>query len=277
MSGRRGDLLSALALALATALGAWAFLSPFRRPIDAMASPSVSARAAEAPLLVLGLLGLCLAVIVGNLETRRMDSRVVAVLGVLVGLNAALRLVTGPLGVSAVFFLPILCAYVFGADFGFLLGTLSMLVSALLTGGLGPWLPFQMFTAGWCGMVAGWLPRFRRPAAALAVLVPWGIASGFLFGLLTNLWFWPYLLHAAPGQGYAEGLSFGDVLLRYLAFYVATSSWWDAGRALGTGILLVIAGPPVLRVLDRFDRRWRFTHLSAEAGPAQPGSTLPQI
>lgn len=257
--GRRslGDGLSAMITLLASALGVWAFVRPFYSPIEQGAA--TSARAGEAPFLILGLLGLCLLVVIANLETRRMDSRLVAVLGVLVGLNAALRLVSGPLGASAMFLLPILCAYVFGAEFGFLLGALSMWVSALLTGGLGPWLPFQMFGMGWCGLVAGWLPRFpNHPRLELAVLVPWGFVSGFVFGVTLNLWIWPYLVIETAGQSYGAGLGWGETLWRFMAYYLATSSWWDAGRALGNVALLLAVGPPVLRLLRRFERRFRF-------------------
>lgn len=259
---RWGDPLSALTLLLATLLGVHALVRPLGGPVETTAVGDFSARAGEAPFLVLGLLGLCLLLVVANLETRRMDARLVAVLGVLVASNAALRLVSGPLGASAIFLLPLLCAYVFGADFGFLLGALSFLVSALLTGGIGPWLPFQMFGMGWCAMVAGWLPRVPgRPKRALALLVPWGFASGFFFGLVTNLWFWPYLdLPSAGGPDQAYEASLGPLATagRYFAFYLATSSWWDAGRALGNVVLLVVAGPPVLRLLERFEQRFRF-------------------
>jgi len=44
---------------------------------------------------------------------------------------------------------------VLGPGFGFVLGLLAMLGSALVTGGVGPWLPFQMLGAAWIGLGAG--------------------------------------------------------------------------------------------------------------------------
>ncbi|MEE8522691.1 MAG: ECF transporter S component [Thermoanaerobaculia bacterium] len=259
---RRGDLLSALTLALASALGLWAFLHPFFGLSGGALSPSgdrAAAHAQDAPLVLLGLVGLCLLVVIANLETRRMDARVVAVLGVLVGINASLRLVSGPLGASATFFLPILCGYVFGADFGFLLASLSVLAAALLTGGVGPWLPFQMFATGWCGMISGWLPRLDgRLGIACAMLAVWGGLVGFLFGAIINLWFWPYLVPTNTAHHWQAGIGLTETLVRYAVFYLATSSWWDAGRAVGNVILLLALGPPVLRLLRRFQRRFQF-------------------
>lgn len=258
MSRPLDRLISALVLLAASGLGAWFFLAPF---------VSGGAVQPSAPGLFLALLGLSLAVIVANLETRRMDGRWLAALGILVGLNATLRLVSGPAGVSAVFFLPILAGFVFGADFGFLLGTLSLLVSALIASGIGPWLPFQMLAAGWSGMVAGWLPRFGsggRERWETPMLAGWGAVSGVAYGVLLNLWFWPFLVAPAGSGTFEPGAALAESVRRYAAFYLATSLWWDLARAAGNVLLILLLGPPVLRLLRRFERRFRFTAAEAE-------------
>jgi len=189
--------------------------------------------------------------------------QLVAVLGILLAINATLRLIPGPAGFSAIFFLPIVCGYVFGAEFGFLVGALSLLLSSLITSGVGPWLPFQMFAAGWTGMIAGWLPRApRRPRVELAILAGWGVLSGFLYGAVMNLWFWPYLL--TPGDTistWQPGTRVTETLVRYAVFYVTTSLWWDAARAFGNLILLLATALPVMRLLRRFQARFRFSIL----------------
>lgn len=257
--------LSTLILALASWLGLWAFLYPFflPQPAQTEAARPEMAHAGDAPLIFILLLGLCMVVIIANLETQRMDARLVAVLGVLVGVNAVLRLAPGPLGFSGMFFLPILCGYVFGADFGFLLGAFSLLASAIITGGAGPWLPFQMFAAGWVGMVGGWIPKAASVRLAVVLLAGWGLVSGLLYGMVMNLWFWPYL--AAPRNGPAmfwqTGLGPATAFARYMLFYVTTSLWWDVGRAAGNLVLILLAGGPILRLLFRFRHRFRFTVL----------------
>jgi len=252
--------LPGLILILASILGAWAFLSPFFAPATRGELAINNAHANDAPLIFGLLLGLCLLVIVASLETRELNSQFVAVLGVLVAINATLRLIPSLAGFSAVFFLPILCGYVFGADFGFLLGALSLLLSAFLTSGVGPWLPFQMFAAGWSGMVAGWLPRApQHPRFELGLLMAWGIASGFLFGAVMNLWFWPFLI--APSDApdtWTPGIGLIETLTRYGVFYLATSLGWDAARAIGNLLLLLLVGAPILPLLRRFHARFQF-------------------
>jgi energy-coupling factor transport system substrate-specific component len=255
-----GRGLSALILVLATLLGGIAFLYPFFVPQRGGSAHAFMAHSADAPVTFLILLLLCLVVVVANLETRQMDSKVVAVLGILVAINAALRLIPGPAGFTAMLFLPILCGYAFGADFGFLLGALSLLVSAIITGGMGPWLPYQMFSAGWIGMASAWVPRLRRFGRAEVVLLAlWGALLGLLFGAIMNLWFWPYLID--PGVSSTQwqpGSGLWATLGRYAAFYLATSLWWDMGRAVGNFLLILLFGAPILRLLRRFQRRFRF-------------------
>ena len=64
----------------------------------------------------------------------------------------------------ALFFTIVLAGRVFGAGFGVVLGCSTLFASAIITGGVGPWLPYQMFGASWVGLLAGLLPRLRGKA-----------------------------------------------------------------------------------------------------------------
>ncbi|MCB9161966.1 MAG: hypothetical protein H6644_19315 [Caldilineaceae bacterium] len=69
----------------------------------------------------------------------------------LVAINRALRLWMWPClpgGFSPIFFLIVLTGYVYGGRSAFM-GVLTLVVSSLFTGAIGPWLPYQMVTAGW--------------------------------------------------------------------------------------------------------------------------------
>jgi energy-coupling factor transport system substrate-specific component len=260
MSFLTGRGLSALILTLATLLGGIAFLYPFFVPQQRGSAGGFMAHAADAPVTFLILLLLCLVVIIANLETRQMDSKVVAVLGILVAINAALRLIPGPAGFTAMLFLPILCGYAYGADFGFLLGTLSLLVSAVVTGGMGPWLPYQMFSAGWMGMASAWLPPLRRfGRVEVIILALWGAVLGLVFGAIMNLWFWPYLVNVGASNTHGQpGAGLWATVGRYAAFYLTTSLWWDMGRAIGNFLLILLFGAPILQLLRRFRKRFQF-------------------
>lgn len=247
-------------LIAASVLGMGSLLLPFFTPPTGADQAGPLAHSADAPVIFVALVILCLGAVAANLAGRQMNSKVMAVLGVLTAMNAVLRAIPGPGGFSAMFVLPILTGYVYGSTFGFLLGSLSLLVSALIGAGIGPWLPYQMLCAGWVGMISGWLPRVRNPRLEVALLAAWGVFSGMIFGAVMNLWFWPFInvptetsLYWTPGAGLAEGLR------RYLAFYLLTSAWWDAMRAAGNALLLVLFGRALTTTLRRYQRRFQFT------------------
>ncbi|MGX7413318.1 ECF transporter S component [Enterococcus caccae] len=74
-----------------------------------------------------------------------------------------------------------------GAEVGFLVGSLSAITSNILFG-QGPWTPFQMFSWGMIGLVAGvpWLQkRLKKRYWFLAL---YGILAGFFFSFFMDLW-----------------------------------------------------------------------------------------
>lgn len=148
---------SAIALAVASGVGVVGFTWPFLSP--SLANSAGLAHAGDAPWLFLALLPLLLAVVMAELAEGGMDAKAIAMLGLLAACGAALRpLGGGVTGFSPVFFLLMPAGRVLGRGFGFVLGAVTLFASALLTGGVGPWLPFQMLAAGWIGFLAGCLP-----------------------------------------------------------------------------------------------------------------------
>jgi len=171
-----------------------------------------------------------------------------------------LRFVPGPAGFSALFFLPIMAGYVFGAQFGFLAGMTSLLASALLSGSVGPWLPYQMFATGWVGAAAGLLPRTARPQRReVWLLAVAGLLLGIIYGVVMNLWFWPFVFRPdQAGRYWQPGVGVGETLRRYAVFYATTSLVWDLWRGIGNAILILLFGGPVLRLLRRYQQRFHF-------------------
>lgn len=259
---RLDALLGGLLLGLATLTGWVALLLPFIVPFaqtDESAAPAL--RAGQTPLLTIVLVTLCLAILLVEFQGRQTNAKIVAALGVMVAGTAALRFIEvgipGPGGFSPVFLPIIIGGYVFGPRFGFLLGTMGILVSALITGGVGPWLPYQALAAGWVGLGAGWLPHLDRPAWQLALLIGYGLLWGFLYGLILNLTTWPFLA-GDPAQTWQQGEGVGAALRSYGVYYLATSAVWDAARAAGNVALLAALGVPLVRALGRFRDRLTF-------------------
>ncbi len=251
--------VTAVIYTVSAVIGVAAFAYPFVLPQTAVAR--TTAHAVDAPLLTLFLIVISLAVLLVEVQGQAVSAKVVAALGVLVAVTAVLRFLDTlfpiPGGFTPIFAPIILAGYVFGARFGFLLGTMALLASALITGNVGPWLPYQMFTAGWVGMTAGWLPHPRRPRRQIILLVCFGFAWGLLFGAIMNLYFWPFVSDGTaaswqPGSGLRDGIG------RYAAFYLVTSLVWDVGRGVGNVALILVLGMPTVRALARFRDRFQF-------------------
>lgn len=250
--------LSALLFGVSAVVGMAAFLYPFLLPIGGN-------QAEWAPLLTMVLLLLALFALLVEVQGQAASAKVVAALGVMVAITSVLRFVEvaipGPGGFSPIFAPIILGGYVFGARFGFLMGTMTLLVSGLITAGVGPWLPYQMFSAGWVGLTAGWLPHPTQPRVELAILTAFGVLWGLLYGLLMNLYSWPFIAGGSQGD---LGLWYGA--LRYVTYYVATSLVWDVVRSAGNGFLILALGLPVVRALTRFRDRFQFVVVREEGG-----------
>ncbi|HET6562388.1 MAG TPA: ECF transporter S component [Marmoricola sp.] len=252
--GRR----STLVLTLASLAGLMMFLWPL------LLVPDPGTEQVSPPFLFLALLPVLVVVVLVELTEGGMDAKALAMLGVLTAVNAALRMLgAGVAGVELVFFLLILAGRVFGPGFGFVLGCTSLFASALLTSGVGPWLPFQMLCSAWIGLLAGLLPGRRRLRGRpeIAMLVGYGVVCAYGFGLLMNLSSWPFVLGVeVPGHtgslSFVPGAPLLENLHRFGIYTLLTSTGgWDTGRAITNSIALVVLGPALLATLRRAARR----------------------
>lgn len=239
---------------LVAVVGVAAFLYPFWLPGDALPAES---HAGDAPL-VAALVG-ALAVAAVTLEVRRgtMNGTTVSVLGMMAALAGLLKLLDLPGGGSGLFFLVVLAGAAFGPRFGLLLGLSAFVVSAVLSSGIGPWLPFQMLALGGMGAGAGFLGRLTRhisPWFEAGLLATYGWVWGFLFGAIMNLWFWPFLRDESQ-LSWQPGMGFGETIQRYWSFYVATSFAWDAAGAMANALIILAVGRPLMATLRRYAHR----------------------
>ncbi|WP_349428574.1 ATP-binding cassette domain-containing protein [Microbacterium sp. LWS13-1.2] len=249
--------LIALLAANLVALGAFCW------PLVATAVPQQAY--AAVPIAALALAPLAMLVVVSTLDGTVRSAHMLALLGTLAAIGAAVRIAgTGVGGVEAVFILLVLAGRAYGARFGMLLGMATIALSTVITGTFGPWTPFQMFACAWVGAVAGLLPRRsarplhaplpRRlaPTAEIAMLCVYGVVASYVFGLLMNLWFWPFAV------GYGTGISYDGTaplevnLSSFLLYSLVTSTLsWDTLRAITTVVGLIVVGRPILAALRR--------------------------
>jgi energy-coupling factor transport system substrate-specific component len=221
----------------------------------------MQAHAGDAPLVAAVVGALAVAAVVLEVRRGTMNGATVALLGVLGASAGLLRLLDLPGGGSGIFFLIVLAGAAFGPRFGLLLGLVAMATSAVITGGVGPWLPFQMLALSWMGAGAGLVGRAASRLALdrrveVVLLAAYGWVWGFVFGAIMNLWFWPF----SVGEGalsWHPGLSFAATLHRYWSFYVLTSFGWDAAGALANAVLILLTGGALLPSLRRFASRLR--------------------
>ena len=252
---------SAITLTAASLAG----LTMFLWPLLLRVGPDSAQHSVDAPFVFIAILPVVIVVVLVELSEGGMDSKALAILGVLAAVDAALRpLGAGVAGIETVFFLLVLAGRVYGAGFGFVLGCASMFASALLTGGVGPWLPFQMMCSAWIGMGAGLLPRRVTGKWEIAMLVAYGIVVAYAFGFLMNLWFWPFAIGidvpgADGGVSYVPGDPVLENLHRFVTYTLLTSTFgWDTGRAIANTVAILVLGPTVLAVLRRASRRASF-------------------
>ena len=245
---------SRFAIALTSLIGIIAFAWPL------LAAPvsSVVAHATDAPWLFAIIVPLLMLVLLAEISDGGMDAKSIALLGVMAAVIAALRPLGGGIaGLEPIWMVLILGGRALGPGFGFSLGAISLFASALLTGGVGPWLPFQMLAAAWVGLGAGLLPRVTGKRE-LAMLAAYGAAISLLYGLLMNLWFWPFVSGLPEQIAFVAGSPVGENLAHWIRFTLITSLGYDIPRAVLTVVLILIAGKPVLLALRRVSRKAAF-------------------
>ena len=177
-------------------------------------------------------------------ESRKPKARELVTISVLCAIGVA--------GRSAFFMLPqfkpvlalvIISGVAFGGETGFLVGAVTMLASNVLFS-QGPWTPWQMFSMGIIGFLAGILFRkglLRRSRGSLATFG--AFAAVIIYGGIMN--------PASAIMYHSESLN-GKIIL---AYYVSGLPM-DLVHAAATVVFLLIAAEPMLEKLDRIKSKY---------------------
>lgn len=211
-----------------------------------------------APVLTAVIISIALLVVLTAISAGSLNSKSIALLGLLSALIAAARVIGAhAFGVEPMWAFIVIAGRALGPVIGFSAGSLGMASSALITGGIGPWLPFQMFAAGWVGLLAGLIP-ISRNKFEIPLLAIYGAISAVAVGLLLNLWFWPTAAVGDLAIAFVPGESIGTNLVKLVSFSVVTSLSFDIPRAVITFMIVLVVARPMLRTLRRITRPAQF-------------------
>ncbi len=240
--------LQRFGLVLISIVGLTGFLWPLWLPQAVVNSDSAAGWLALALLPLLAISALWVA------QGRLAGPRQIALLGLLAAIAAGTRIATsGVGGFELIFVVVILGAAALGARFGFLLGATAILLSSLFFGGIGPWTAFQMFAVGWVGAGAGLIGKRLGKKLKSWQLVIYAAVSAYLFGLIMNLWFWPFALGPQTSISFNADAGIWQNLSSFLAYSLVSSTLtWDTVRAISSAVLILLIGKPFIQTLRRY-------------------------
>jgi energy-coupling factor transport system substrate-specific component len=191
---------------------------------------------------VLGLAVVCIVLAISAVETGPNRSRELSLVAALAAAAAGGRVLFAFVpNVQPVTIIVAVTGATLGARAGIAAGGAAALLSNTVLG-QGPWTAWQMIGWGLVGATAAPLGRLLRNRWALAAF---GIVWGFLFDWLMDVWAWSSLGPSAD-------------LHSFIAL-AATGLPFDIAHATGNAIIAVVAGPSLIRMLDRYAQRLHAT------------------
>ncbi|AZV57181.1 ECF transporter S component [Clostridium sp. AWRP] len=147
-------------------------------------------------------------------EKSNAGTKEIAIIATLSAFATVGRIAFAPIpNVKPVTFLVALTGFVFGPYEGFLVGSTTAFLSNIFFG-QGPWTPWQMFSWGLVGIIAGfWGKRGKKVSAfkfsvvcfLFGFMFDWIMDLQYVIGFIKPLNFWTFI------GGYVSGLTF-DVL-----------------------------------------------------------------
>ena len=133
-------------------------------------------------IISLSVAALTLVLFYTSFEEKNIGSRRLVIASILTALSVIGRFIPLFKPVTA---LTIIAALYLGPETGFLVGSLSALISNIYFG-QGPWTAFQMLAWGLIGFLAGYISKPLLRSKAL--LLTYGALSGLMFSLIMDIW-----------------------------------------------------------------------------------------
>lgn len=182
-------------------------------------------------------------------EGRKPQARELVIIAVLTALTVAAR--------AAFFMLPfvkpiaamvIISGVTFGPESGFLVGCLSMILSNFMFG-QGPWTPWQMFTYGLIGFLAGTLFRkglLKRTRPALC-----------FYGFMSVIFIFGGIMNFASLVMYTSHITWQGLLAMYISGFPV-----DLVHAASTVVFLWFGSRPLIEKLERIKKKYGLIQIS---------------
>lgn len=176
-----------------------------------------------------------------HFEHSENDVRKLILIAVMVAISVIGRFIFAPIpGFKPVTAMVVITAMYFGGEAGFMTGALSAVISNFYFG-QGPWTPFQMFSWGIVGFLAGVIADPLKKSKI--VLVVYAVVSGVLYSLLMDVW---TVLWA---DGYFN-------ISRYAAAVISAAQFTII-YAVSNVIFLLVFSKPIGKILERIKDKYR--------------------
>lgn len=181
----------------------------------------------------------CLPFFIG-FEKRNNDTKHLVIIAVMVALSVLGRIVFTPMpAFKPITAMVVITAMCFGREAGFMTGALSAVISNF-SFGQGPWTPFQMFSWGMIGLIAGLISEPLKRSRV--VLVIYALISGIMYSCLMDVW------SVLWADGYFN-------VSRYLSLLL-TSLPFTAIYAVSNVIFLLFFSKPIVKILERVKTKY---------------------
>lgn len=175
-----------------------------------------------------------------HFEKKSGNTERLILVAAMVALSVVGRLIFAAVpGFKPVTAMVVITAMYFGGEAGFMTGALSALISNFHFG-QGPWTPFQMFSWGIIGLIAGLIADPLKRSKILLVI--YAVISGVLYSMLMDIW------TVLSADGYFN-------LSRYLAA-VASALYFTIIYAVSNVVFLLLFTKPIGKILERINRRY---------------------